>query len=76
MLLLRNVNCVSIVQLNFIFIFQWFFLLLNKVTYLITTKDAKKILKLTKEILFTLSLLIYMVCNRPVDCAVLFFQLC
>ena len=36
----------------------------------------KKILKLTKEILFTLSLLIHIVCNRPVDCAVLCFQLC
>ena len=48
MLLLRNVNFVTIVQLNFYFPFSMFFFI-KKATSLVTTKNTKKILKLTKK---------------------------
>ena len=44
MLLLRNVNCVSIVEFIFLFLFfnVFFFIIIQKVTYLMTTKNVKK----------------------------------
>ena len=43
MLLLRNINCVSIVQLNFSFsFFNVFYFIIQKVTYLMTTENEKK----------------------------------
>ena len=53
MLLLRNVNCFYIVQLIFFFFSNFFFFFIFKeVTYLMTTKNAKKVLKFTKKVLF------------------------
>ena len=54
MLLLRNVNCVYIDQLIFFFFFKFFFFffIFKEVTYLMTTKNAKKVLKFTKKVLF------------------------
>ena len=48
------VNCVSIVQLSFLFLFFNVFII-QKVTYLMMTKNAKKILKLTKNIIYVAS---------------------
>ena len=44
MLLPRNTNCVSIVKLNFYFYFSMFFfiIIVKRVTYVMTTKNAKK----------------------------------
>ena len=56
MLLLRNINCVSIVQLNFSFsFFNVFYFIIQKVTYLMTTENEKKKLKLTKNIIYVAS---------------------
>ena len=42
MLLLRNVSFVFIVQLNFLFsFFNVFFIIIQKVTYLVATKNSK-----------------------------------
>ena len=61
MLLLRNVNCVSVVQF-FFFFFNVFFVI-KKVTDFMAAENAKKLLKLTKKKkkIFMLSLLIHIV---------------